>query len=394
MNNDTDIYSSFIQELNHLKVDGAYRKLKDIENKDGKFIFFKDKKYLNLASNDYLGLATDRKLQNEFFEHLSGKNQLSHFALSSSSSRLLTGNSILYSKLEKEISDLYNREDALIFNSGYHANIGILLAILKKGDAVFSDKLNHASIIDGMKLCNADFYRYKHLDYDHLEELLKKKRSDYDKIVIISEAIFSMDGDIANLERLVELKNKYKALLYIDEAHSVGVLGKNGGGLCEKTGFTKDIDIIVGTFGKALASLGAYAVIPKILKDYLINKMRPFIFTTALPPIILNWNSFIIKKLPDLEEKRKILSTLWEKLRYEIYKTTYKTLGDSQIVPIIIGKNNDTLKLSEKLQDRSFFALPIRPPTVPKGSSRIRISLTSNINWDDIKEIMKILKDF
>lgn len=385
--NKEDIYYPFFEKLEELKKNNSYRFLRDIQKKEGKYIFFNDKKYLNLASNDYLGLATDKKIQNEFL------SSIENFPLpefSSSSSRLLTGNSIYYTELEKEIATLYQKESSLVFNSGYHANIGILPALLSKGDLILSDKLNHASIIDGVKLCNAELIVFEHKNYDELETILKNKRDKYNKVIIISESVFSMDGDKANLEKLVELKEQYRSILYIDEAHAVGVFGERGSGLCEEVNALNRVDIIVGTFGKALASIGAYAVLPKLIRNYLINSMRPFIFTTALPPITLKWNIFVIKKIQIMNEKRIYLKNLSQKLRNSIKSIGKITKGDSQIVPIIIGMNEETLNLSEKFQNSGILALPIRPPSVPNNSSRIRISLTTNLSWDDISQITNI----
>ena len=386
MNKD-NVYYPFFNKLEKLKEDGSYRFLRDIQKKEDKYIFFDNKKYINLASNDYLGLATDKILQDEFLASIKDE-KFPEF--SASSSRLLTGNSELYTELENEIATFHNKESSIVFNSGYHANIGILPALMEKGDLILSDKLNHASIIDGVRLCNADFMIYDHKDYNQLEKLLEKNRSKYDKIIIVSESVFSMDGDKADLTKLVQIKKRFETMLYIDEAHAVGVFGNNGCGLCEEVGVLDQVDIVVGTFGKALASLGAYAVIPKLLKDYLINFMRPFIFTTALSPFILKWNIFIIKKIPSLNDKRIYLKLLSSKLRESIKLSGGITKGDSQIIPIIIGENEKTLNIADNFLDSGIFALPIRPPSVPKGSSRIRISLSANIDWEDIS-LLKII---
>lgn len=375
-------YNNYYEELENLKKTADFRFMRDIASKDGKYIFIDGKKYLNLSSNNYLGIATGNitaKVSKEY-------------EFSGSSSRLLAGNTHIYEELENEIAKLYNRESCLVFNSGYNANTGIISALFKKGDVIFSDKLNHASIIDGIKLSGAEFFRYKHLDYLNLEELLQKNRGKYKRAVIISESVFSVDGDTADLQKLVELKNKYDCFLMIDEAHAVGVFGDKGCGICETTNTIKEIDIIVGTFGKALASFGAFAVCDAIIRNYLINKSRPFIYTTALPPANISHTLQIIKSLPDLTDKRKHLAELSTLLRKEFEGLGFKNLGNSQIIPVILGENDIALGTAQKLQDEGFFLLPIRHPTVPKGTARIRISLNAELEWSDIKDIPALIK--
>lgn len=394
MNN---IYSFYEDELNKLQDNDSFRTLKVLTHREGNYISWNGKRYLNLSSNDYLGLASDKILLDNFYKTLSDNNIIDNFGLSSSSSRLLTGNSNLYEELETELSSLYRKYDstktALVFNSGYHANIGIIPALVSKGDLVVSDKLNHASIIDGIKLSGADFLRYRHLDYNHLESLLLSKRNDYKKILVISESVFSMDGDIADLQTLVNIKYKFDTLLYIDEAHAVGVFGNEGLGICEQQNTIKDIDIILGTFGKALGSQGAFVICNRIIKDFLINKMRPLIFTTGLPPVILNWSLFIVKLLPSLIEKRHKLVKVSKTLRDNLKQKVLLTSGDSQIIPVIIGDNKSTVDISRFLQEKGFLIFPIRPPTVPENTSRLRISLNSEILWSDIENIPQIIKD-
>ncbi len=375
-------YDDYRNELEQLKEADNLRVLRNITARQGKYIFIDGKKYLNLSSNDYLGISADDK----FVENL-GK-----YGFSNSSSRLLAGNCSLYEELESEITKLYNRESCLVFNSGYNANTGIISALFKKGDVIFSDKLNHASIVDGIKLSGADFFRYKHLDCANLEELLQKNRGKYKKAVIISESVFSMDGDTADLKKLVELKNKYDCFLMVDEAHAVGVYGDRGCGICEAENLTEQIDIIVGTFGKALASFGAFAVCDDIIRNYLINKSRPFIFTTALPPANIYHTLQIIKSLPDLAEKRKHLAELSSMLRNEFKGLGFENLGNSQIIPVIMGENETALETANKLQGKGFLLLAVRHPAVPKGTARIRISLNAELKWNDIKDIPGLIK--
>jgi len=287
----------FKEEIQKLKEMNQYRVLRNFSEKSNFHTLCNGKPYVNLSSNDYLGLAFNQSLQEEFYGEMNAENMVNKFGLGSSSSRLLTGNSSLYTELENLIAGEYDAEACLLFNSGYHANIGILPSIMKKGDILFSDKLNHASIIDGIRLSEADSIRYKHLDFDHLEKRLQTNRGNYKKAIIVTESIFSMDGDIADLNKLVALKKKYNCMLYVDEAHAVGTRGYKGLGIAEEQGYLFDIDFLIGTFGKAFASQGAFLVCSSLSKEYLVNKSRSLIFTTALPPINLYWTIFVFQKI-------------------------------------------------------------------------------------------------
>ena len=218
----------------------------------------------------------------------------------------MTGTLPVYKELESLICELFQTEGTLLFNSGYHANVGVNSSLAQKGDVIFSDKLNHASIIDGMQLSQGKFFRYPHNDMEALEKLLKRERNNFRDAVIVSESVFSMDGDIADIEKLVELKNRYNCMLVLDEAHAFGVFGKKGLGVCETLGIIDQIDLIVGTFGKAIGSVGAFATGKKVLIDYLINKARSFIFSTSLPPVNIAFSKWIIEnELPKTYLKRQ-----------------------------------------------------------------------------------------
>ncbi|MBI9065831.1 MAG: 8-amino-7-oxononanoate synthase [Salinivirgaceae bacterium] len=337
---------------------------------------------IDLSSNDYLGLMQNASLQNEFMQSV----DLSKLKFTASSSRLLSGNSNEYTQLENLIASQYQRDACLVFNSGYHANTGIIPALAQKNDLIIADKLVHASIIDGMQLSKADFLRYNHLDYDHLELLLEKKSKHYEHVFIISESVFSMDGDKANIQKLVELKNKFGAFLYIDEAHAVGALGKNGLGCVEEENLIREVDFIMGTFGKALASVGAYLVCDSIFKHYLINKARTLIFTSALPPINLAWSHFIMQKLPDFHENRIQLKKLGQQ-----FAELLNVKSDSHIVPYIIGENKNAIQASQLLKENGFNVLPIRYPTVPQGRARLRFSLNASMKIGQLELIGKVL---
>ncbi len=371
------MFNSYFASLNYLKENSHFRDIKNITAKDEKYIYFGKKKLINLSSNNYLGFADNERITEEFLNYAGSK-----YPFGSASSRLLTGTLPIYKETELLLSQLFNKDAALLFNSGYHANVGITSSIASKGDAIFSDKLNHASIIDGMRLSEGKFFRYPHNNIQALEKLLIRERKNFKNAIIISESVFSMDGDIADIVKLVELKEKYNCILILDEAHAFGVFGKNGLGITEVLGVTDKIDLIIGTFGKAIGSMGAFVTGDKILIDYLINKARSFIFSTSLPPIDVAFSKWIIEnKLPQTFDKRMKMLKIGEKAG-----------SQSHIIPIIIGNNEDTVNSCKILYENGYFTLPIRPPTVPTGTSRIRISLTTEIDEKELFDAISLVK--
>lgn len=379
-------YEYYKNIISSLKEKSNYRKLIHTKYYEANNIIVNNKKMLNFSSNDYLGIARNKKLKAEF----TSKLDLKSIEFSSSSSRLLCGNEDSYQKLETQIAQWYERESALVFSSGYHLNTGVIPAIAHKGDLILSDKLNHASIVDGCKLSDAIVFRYRHLDYVQIENYLKEKRKLYNNVWLISESIFSMDGDCVDIDKLIEIKEKYTLNLYIDEAHAVGSVGDKGRGLSEKNNNIRKIDIIAGTFGKALASYGAFLVCDDLLSQYLINKTRTLIFTTALAPIQLQWTSFVIGKIKTMQHNRIILNEKSKYLKNKLTKKGYKVVGDSHIVSLIIGENSKTIAKSNELLESGVFAVAIRPPTVAKGTSRIRISINYNMSNSLINKIIGV----
>lgn len=375
------------QELEKLKEDNCFRSIADVR-REGKYIYLRDgnteKKLLNMSSNDYLGINSDVEISRQFVSTYKG-------ALGSGSARLLTGNTTCYVELESLLAKLFNKERALLFNSGYHTNVGVFQALLTKKSVVFSDKLNHASIIDGLRLSGGDFFRYKHLDYENLEALIQKHAHNYENIIIASESVFSMDGDIADIKKLVEIKQKYNAVLVIDEAHAFGIFGRNGLGVAEEVGCLDDIDLLVAMFGKSIGSYGGFVVGNEILISYLINKARPFIFSTLLPEISVEFSKFVLETiLPFTYAKRLLLLDNAQRLREKLRTINIKTAGESQIVPVILGENQKAVDISEKLIDCGYYLLPIRHPTVPKGTARLRISLSANIDFCELEQFFDI----
>ena len=378
------------QELQELKEKSNLRKLPAITH-EGRNVIVDGQRMLNLSSNDYLGLANDRKLRQEFRETLTTET----FLPPSSSSRLLTGNFSIYDRLEQQLADDFGTEAALTFNSGYHANTGILPAVSNTHTLILADKLVHASLIDGIRLSAAKCIRYRHNEYNQLERLLQVNHSEYERIIVVTESIFSMDGDEADLRELVRLKKQYpNVLLYVDEAHAFGVRGQRGLGCAEEQDCINDIDFLVGTFGKALASAGAYIVCRKVIREYLINKMRTFIFTTALPPVTVQWTSFMLERLAGFRQRRETLRFLSNQLREALKNKGYDCPSTSHIVPLITGESCVAIRKAEELQRKGFYALPVRPPTVPEGTSRIRFSLTAEIRESEMEKLInEISKD-
>lgn len=372
------------EKLNALQSVGMLRSLPQVEQIGNRVV--KDgREMLNLSSNDYLGIADRMDFREEFLSDLTAKN----FRATSSSSRLLTGNFPSYDRLEKRLCELYHRDAALIFNSGYHANIGILPAITDSHTLILADKLVHASIVDGINLSKAKCIRYRHNRYDQLTDLLEKSYSEYEQIIVVTESIFSMDGDRSDLLRLTALKKQYPSImLYVDEAHAVGVCGQQGLGCCEELGIIPDIDFLVGTFGKALASAGAFVVCSQTMKSYLINTMRSLIFTTALPPVVLDWSLFVLNKVVGMQQKREYLQRISRQVQCAVEAHNNGIVSESHIVPFLCGSAEKAVNTAVQMQRKGFYLLPVRPPTVPEGTSRLRISLNAGCTPAEIDTLI------
>ncbi len=376
----------YSKKLDIIQEAGNYRILRNTEH-NGFLIHEEGREMLNLSSNDYLGLSSNPRLIEEF----KAETDVMALPYSAVSSRLLSGNHQYYKMLEDDLADWYDKEASLVFNSGYHANIGILPALANKHDLILADKLVHASIIDGLRLSEAQMLRYKHLDYEHLQSILVAHREEYENVFIVTESIFSMDGDVADLQQLCEIKKEFDAFLYVDEAHAIGVRGTNGLGCCEEQACIEDIDFVVGTFGKAFASMGAFVVCEEIFRNYLINTQRSLIFTTALPPVNVAWTRFVLNRMPDFFELRNKLSEISGRLRNILKERGFEIRGCSHIVPMICGSNENSVDMSELLRDNGFFVLPVRYPTVPKNEARIRFSLNASIPYEDYECLFEFL---
>lgn len=348
----------------------------------------KQSSLIDLCTNDYLGLSSHANKWRDEFHELFG-----YPAMTSSASRLLASDQSFYTSFEQWLEKAYKAQ-ALLFNSGYHANVGLIQALNIPGTLWLTDKLIHASAIDGIRLSKAEFRRWNHNDAHHLQKIIEKEYERFERLIVLCESVYSMDGDIAPLEELCRLKREYpKIMLYVDEAHAVGCFGRRGLGICEQRGILSEIDIIVGTLGKALASTGAF-VITRNLKEYLLNTSRSFIFSTSLPPVNVAWSQFMMLKSDGMYYDRERLKVISEKVRNAV-ETALNSPNPSRsaIIPIMTGNSLNAVKLSERLKKRNILALPIRRPTVPAGGERIRLSLHADLTDDDIEYICNVIKE-
>ncbi len=369
----------FEKELALLKEQGLLRDLYPLPETGGE-ITVGGKTVINFSSNDYLDLSRGRRLKNASIR------AIERLGSGSSASRLMSGHLELHEELESDLARMMGAEAALVFGSGYLTNLGVLTSFAHRGDEIFADRLNHASLIDGARLSRAHISPYRHRDLDHLEELLKTSKTT-GKRLIVSDSVFSMDGDIAPLAGLAELARRYEALLVVDEAHAIGVMGKNGGGVCRIAGKEVGPDIVIGTLSKALGGYGGFAACSESVRDFLINNARSFIYSTGLPPACLGSGReavAIIESNPGLGE------TLLEKTRF--FRDLLVGAGllvpqvQSPILPIIVGSNEKAVQFSQMLWEQGLLVRAIRPPTVPLGSSRVRLSLTLALSDDTLRE--------
>lgn len=342
---------------------------------------------LDFSTNDYMGLAAMPTLQQEFFA--SEANRLA--PMSASASRLLASCQDDFYSLEAMLSGLYGRA-VLLFNSGYHANTGAVSALASDGTMIIADRLVHASIIDGIVLSRAPFARFPHNDYERLEALLTANAPKHERVLVIVESVYSMDGDRCDLDRLLEFKSRYpNVILYVDEAHAFGALGSKGLGLVHDHPCHAEVDVIVGTLGKAAASSGAFVAASAEIHDYLLNRARSFIFSTALPPITCRWSEYMISKLVGMDAERDHLQALGERLREVLQPFSSTTVEASHIIPLIVGDASRTVELSRRLLELGVKVLPIRTPTVPAGTERLRFSISASMTFSDIDRVAHAL---
>jgi 8-amino-7-oxononanoate synthase len=380
--------TGFIEnELEKLHKAALYRRLRLVEGEQGPILTVDGRQALNFCSNNYLGLANHPELR------AAAKEAIDHYGCGSGASRLISGNMALHEELESKIAEFKGTEAALVFNSGFQANTGILSTLVGEGDVILSDALNHASIIDGCRLARARIIVYGHCDLDQLERGLKACPPNSRKL-IVTESLFSMDGDEAPLTDIVALAEKYGAMVMVDEAHATGVFEPDGAGLVAALGLGERVLVQMGTLGKALGGFGAYVAGSKSLRELLINRCRSFIFTTSLPPAILAMAIAAIDLVKKEPKRRQTLRDNCEKLRDGLKSLGY-SLGSSQsqILPLMIGHATQCMKLSEDLLQRRVFAQGIRPPTVPPGTSRLRVTLMATHTPEHMDQALKIFKE-
>ena len=369
------------QELEQIRERGLYRSTRLISGKQGPRVEMDGRDVLMLCSNNYLGLADSPALIQ------ASVAATERYGTSSGASRLVSGTMALHELLESEVAAFKHSQAALVFNSGYAANTGIIAALVGRGDVIFSDRLNHASIIDGALLSSARLVRYPHNDVAALEALLKRHRG-AGRALIVTDAVFSMDGDMAPLRELVELKTAHDALLMVDDAHGSGVLGEDGSGTAGLLGVAGDVDILMGTFGKALGSFGAYAALSAELRALLVNRARSFIFSTSLPPAVLGASlaALEIVRSPAGKVLRESLKANAACFRSLLTEAGFQLPeGTTQIVPILTGQADVTMGFSEMLLEEGIFVQGIRPPTVPAGACRLRCTVMATHTQRDLE---------
>lgn len=344
--------------------------------RQGGTVWFGGRACVDFSSNDYLGLSSHPRVI------AAAKQALEEYGASSSASRLLSGDLEIHHRLEGKTAAFKGKEAALVFNSGYQANVGIISALCGKGDCIFSDRLNHASLVDGILLSGAAFFRFRHNDMEHLQALLGKERGKFGRALIVTETIFSMDGDEAPLKEIVRLKQKFGCDLMVDEAHATGLFGDCGGGIVEREGLEPEVDIIMGTFSKALGGFGGYAAASRRMISYFINACRAFIYSTALPPAVIAANLEAIDVVRDEPLRRaQVLS------HASAFRGMLEVSGASQIVPFVVGDAAKAVRLAEALREKGHWVLAVRPPTVPHASSRLRFSVTFHHDMNTLRQV-------
>ena len=377
------MYEFFKEQLDTKVQNHNLRTLKEYSPIDAVRVKQDDKEYLMMASNNYLGLTFDSRV---IEGAVKGAQQ---YGTGSGGSRLVSGTFPLFTELENELAKFKNTEKALVFNTGYMANVGTISAIADKNTIIFSDALNHASIIDGCRLSRGAVKAYSHCDVDELKYLLKQVDRNARKL-IVTDGVFSMDGDIAPLDKLYELSRDYNALLMVDDAHATGTIG-NGHGTAAYFGLEKEVDIQLGTLSKSLGSVGGYVAANSTIIDYLVNTSRSFIFSTALSPADIG---AALAALDVLETDTSVLGRLQENVNYmsdQLTSMGIDSTNETPIFPILIGSNEDTLAVSDYLYEAGIIGTAIRPPTVPIGESRIRLTVTAVHTKEQIDYVCRSL---
>lgn len=366
------------QEVEELRLQGLFRPLKELQSPQGARATFDGREVINLSSNNYLGLTTHPRLVE------AAVRATQEYGAGSGSVRTIAGTMTLHEELEQKLAGFKHTEAALVFQSGFTCNSGIIPVLVYEGDAILSDELNHASIIDGIRLTRAERKIWPHRDMDALEQALKETQTARRRLVV-TDGVFSMDGDVAPLPDIVGLAERYNAIVYVDDAHSSGVFGANGRGTIDHFGLHGRVHVQVGTLSKAIGSLGGYAATTQGLRDLLIHRGRPFLFSTSHPPAV---TAACIAAIDVLQDEPELIDRLWENTRY--FKAGLERLGlntgasESPITPVIAGEGRKAMRLSDRLFAEGVFAQGIGYPTVPEPKSRVRTIVTAEHTRSDL----------
>lgn len=359
-------------QLQQLKDQGVYRKIPVVETANEAEIIVDGKKAINLSSNNYLGFANHPRLKKAAIE------AIEKFGVGAGAVKTIVGNMTLHEQLEADLAAFKREEAVMLFQSGFNCNAGVIQAITAAGDLIISDELNHASIIDGTRLSKADRAVYKHSDMNDLHRVLSELRLNYKQVLIITDGVFSMDGDLAKLPEIVELAEKFNCLTYVDDAHGSGVLGENGRGTVDHFHLQGRIDFTIGTLSKAFGVMGGYVAGKQVMKEWLSLRARPLLFSTNLPPAVVG---ALIEAVKMLEESDEYTKAVWENGNY--FKLKMKEAGfdighsETPITPIFVFDEAKTVLFSKKLLEKGVFVSPIIFPTVPKGKARLRVMVTA-----------------
>ncbi len=375
--------ADFIErQLEDIRSRNLYRQLKVVDGEQDATVCLNGREVLNLSSNNYLGLANHPALKE------AAREALDRYGCGSGASRLISGNMTAHEELEQRIARFKGTEAALVFNSGYQANVGIIATLVEKDDVVLSDQLNHASIIDGCRLSRAAVSVYRHCDMDHLASLLEEAPATARKL-IATESIFSMDGDIAPLGEIVALAERHGAMVMVDEAHATGVRGPDGAGVVAELGLGDRVLVQMGTLGKALGAFGAYVAGTAKLKDLLINRARSFIFTTSLPPVVLAMAAAAVEMVKKEPERQCALQRNTQRLRNGLEQLGYAVTGSTQIIPVMVGEEQPCMRLAAGLLEAGLYVQGIRPPTVPPGTSRLRVTTMATHTTEQMEQALE-----
>ncbi len=381
-------YAVFEQEIQRLKDNKTYRTIPVVQSANDAIITLNNQEVINLSSNNYLGFANHPRLKK------AAKEAIDQYGVGAGAVKTIAGHMQLHQQLEEALATFKHEEAVMLFQSGFNCNAGVISAIVDKEDLILSDQYNHASIIDGVRLTKSSKMVYRHNDMTHLEEILKEHRQKHRQCLIITDGVFSMDGDIANLPEIVKLAKKYNALTYVDDAHGSGVLGRSGRGTVDHFDLHNEVDFTIGTLSKAFGVIGGYVATKKIIKDYLSFKARPLLFSTMLPPSVA---AALLEAISMLEQSDEYTTKLWDNANY--FKEKAKACGfdighsETPITPIFVYDEAKTVAFSKQLLEKGVFVSPIVYPTVPLNQARLRVMISASHSKEQLDQALTILEE-